>query len=403
MEIRPSRKLSVIGAMKDIQDYKIMKSKADMAPTLVERAKLELEWDKEDRPDDLKLKKQSIKKGEQDIVAKERESLLNYYNDSASMAKWVLEGETEEEQRKRYDVAKRMIISSHEDHVTSAGPGGKPGDLMPEFDIEGIKTVASLAAEKARKLQAVDPTKDIVDMGTGEIVREGEPKPEKGPYKEGEIKDFKEGDQFVQKKYTGGKWVPTGVKAPRYKPGVTINMPDTVTPSMKTKLQTEMFERQQAIDRLNQIEELTKDEYLTYWGKGKAKVSEMAAKAGIATDKISDYAADYEEWATSTKAHTLLWRKLITGVAGGEKEMEAIEAVSINIGGSAKTFRRKLRRQKAMAEVAKQRAQYSIENFGISIKDLSDTKKAEIAKKFPGIIALDEQSADDLLKELGYE
>ena len=164
-----------------------------------------------------------------------------------------------------------------------------------------------------------------------------------------------------------------------------------------------MFERQQAIDRLNQIEELTKDEYLTYWGKGKAKVSEMAAKAGIATDKISDYAADYEEWATSTKAHTLLWRKLITGVAGGEKEMEAIEAVSINIGDSAKTFRRKLRRQKAMAEVAKQRAQYSIENFGISIKDLSDTKKAEIAKKFPGIIALDEQSADDLLKELGYE
>ena len=389
--------------MKDIQDYKIMKSKADMAPTLVERAKLELEWDKEDRPDDLKLKKQSIKKGEQDIVAKERESLLNYYNDSASMAKWVLEGETEEEQRKRYDVAKRMIISSHEDHVTSAGPSGKPGDLMPEFDIEGIKTVASLAAEKAKKLQAVDPTKDIVDMGTGEIVREGEPKPEKGPYKEGEIKDFKEGDQFVQKKYTGGKWVPTGVKAPRYKPGVTINMPDTVTPSMKTKLQTEMFERQQAIDRLNQIEELTKDEYLTYWGKGKAKVSEMAAKAGIATDKISDYAADYEEWATSTKAHTLLWRKLITGVAGGEKEMEAIEAVSINIGDSAKTFRRKLRRQKAMAEVAKQRAQYSIENFGISIKDLSDTKKAEIAKKFPGIIALDEQSADDLLKELGYE
>ena len=396
-------KLSVVGAMKDIQDYKIMKAKADMAPTLVERAKLELEWDKEDRPDDLKLKKQSIKKGEQDIVAKERESLLNYYNDSASMAQWVLEGETEEEQRKRYDVAKRMIISSHEDHVTSAGPGGKPGDLMPEFDIEGIKTVASLAAEKARKLQAVDPTKDIVDMGTGEIVREGEPKPEKGPYKEGEIKDFKEGDQFVQKKYTGGKWVPTGVKAPRYKPGVTINMPDTVTPSMKTKLQTEMFERQQAIDRLNQIEELTKDEYLTYWGKGKAKVSEMAAKAGIATDKISDYAADYEEWATSTKAHTLLWRKLITGVAGGEKEMEAIEAVSINIGDSAKTFRRKLRRQKAMAEVAKQRAQYSIENFGISIKDLSDTKKAEIAKKFPGIIALDEQSADDLLKELGYE
>jgi len=46
MQIRPSRKLSVIGAMKDIQAYKLMKAKVAEAPTLLERAKLELEHDK---------------------------------------------------------------------------------------------------------------------------------------------------------------------------------------------------------------------------------------------------------------------------------------------------------------------------------------------------------------------
>jgi len=42
------------------------------------------------------------------------------------------------------------------------------------------------------------------------------------PYEVGQIKDFKEGDEYVTKKYLGeGKWEIIG-KAPRYKPGVSI-------------------------------------------------------------------------------------------------------------------------------------------------------------------------------------
>ena len=60
------QKLSVTRAMKDIADYKITKAKADMAPTLVERAKLQLEWDKQDRPYDFAMKKNEAKKGQQE-------------------------------------------------------------------------------------------------------------------------------------------------------------------------------------------------------------------------------------------------------------------------------------------------------------------------------------------------
>ena len=58
------RKLSVIGAMKDIQDYKIAKARADEAPTLVERARLQLEHDKKALPLDLKLKSQAVAEGD---------------------------------------------------------------------------------------------------------------------------------------------------------------------------------------------------------------------------------------------------------------------------------------------------------------------------------------------------
>ena len=44
-------------------------------------------------------------------------------------------------------------------------------------------------------------------------------------YKPGQLLDFKVGDKNIQHKYEGGKWVPTGITSPRYKPaGVTVNL-----------------------------------------------------------------------------------------------------------------------------------------------------------------------------------
>ena len=48
------------------------------------------------------------------------------------------------------------------------------------------------------------------------------------PYKIGTIKDFKEGDKFVQKKYTKDGFVPTGKTAKRYKPTTVVNVQDSI-------------------------------------------------------------------------------------------------------------------------------------------------------------------------------
>ena len=203
MQLRPSKSLSVIGAMKDIADYKIMRAKADMAPTLAERAKLQFEWEKEDRPTNLKIKDLDIKGKELDIVDKERESLFKYTNDTANLAKWVLEGKTEEEKRKRYDISKRLITEAHEDQVTSDGPDGKPGDLIPEYDEETIQRVASLAAEKAKILDKYKSGERGIDPETGEVIVEAEYKPTSVKEKSWKTEDD-EGNVYIVKQNEDG-------------------------------------------------------------------------------------------------------------------------------------------------------------------------------------------------------
>lgn len=394
-------KLSVIGAMKDIQDYKIAKSQADLAPTIAEKTKTMWDWQKKDRARDIQIKETALEAGQLSNVEKKRKLMTEILTESAQIAKDAFDKTTTQEEFTEY-------LQTAYEQLKKKGP--QYADELEDKDGNNVIDLAEIPRDKAMEIHAgFLKRKEMVSVSAGarrvpeDVEVEAEYKPTEGPYKEGQIKDFKEGDQFIQKKYTKGEWVPTGTKAPRYKPGVTINMPDTVTPSMKTKLQTEMFERQQAIDRLNQIEELTKDEYLTYYGQGKAKISGMLTKAGMSTDEMKKFTADYGEWASATKVHTLLWRKLITGVAGGEKEMKAIEQTTINVGDSAPTFRRKLSRQKIMAEAALQRAQFSIEHFGKTFKDLTPEQKDNVRERFPFVAAAGEEDADALLKELGYE
>jgi hypothetical protein len=128
-----------------------------------------------------------------------------------------------------------------------------------EMDIKRItaekaKAVEYAAAESGRGVQRTDaekpkegwvqnpydPTSYIEPTGGIELVPlEGMPgmfgkvqngrvveiikghKPAEGPYKEGALKEFKEGDQIIMKEFRGGQWVNTDSVAPRYKPAST--------------------------------------------------------------------------------------------------------------------------------------------------------------------------------------
>lgn len=102
------------------------------------------------------------------------------------------------------------------------------------------KQEMDLYAKKLEEQKLANEREKLWDLQMEDVKTEGKINIEREkarlrtPYTVGEIKEFKEGDQFVTKKYVGPKqgWVPTGVTAPRYKPpemNINIDTSDQVT------------------------------------------------------------------------------------------------------------------------------------------------------------------------------
>ena len=180
----------------------------------------------------------------------------------------------------------------------------------------------------------------------------------------------------------------TEVKTPGV--SVTTNIGDkTVTTATKTKLEGTVLEADSTGDALESIGNVFKDDYLTYLGKGTQKLYTILDKAGVSSGDAQKEISDYTTWKSQVDIQTLMYRKLITGVAGGPEEMKAIEKTTINTKYDSPTqFRAKRRIMVKNTLRVKQRAQYALEYFGKDIGDLTNTQKAEIARKFPLIMSV---------------
>ena len=99
---------------------------------------------------------------------------------------------------------------------------------------------------------------------------------------------------------------------------VTVNLGT----STKTKIEQDIIEGDFKIESFNEIEKLFKDDYLTYKGQTQAAYEKYAEKLGIPVD--TDYLANRTQWKQEAMTTFLAWRKWVTGVAGGEKEMREI-------------------------------------------------------------------------------
>ena len=192
---------------------------------------------------------------------------------------------------------------------------------------------------------------------------------------------------------------------------VNVNMPDTITPKVKSDLQTKIVESDEALDALNQVidPKVFKREYLEYFGEGKAKAAQYADKFGI--DLANKYLGEYTGWKSLVDKQTYAYRKAVTGVAGGEREMKDIEKTYINTSkDSPVMFQAKVRVMRENAKMAKERARYSLEHFSAkSWKDLSPQEQADVAKKFPYItdvtLSKEEttnQEAEEYLRSKGF-
>ena len=79
----------------------------------------------------------------------------------------------------------------------------------------------------------------------------------------------------------------------------------------------------------------------------------------------------------------LLWRKLITGVAGGEREMAFIQATTINPESSYTEFMGTVNMLERNLKVAEQRAKYTLEAFKKPWSELSSEEKQAVQNKYP--------------------
>lgn len=141
------------------------------------------------------------------------------------------------------------------------------------------------------------------------------------------------GQPRKQKPYTGGP-IPEGWRVVR--PGVTTiteeRIPGELPPmekATKTRIEKEIQEADTRISAFKQMSPpdifergLFKDEYLTFKGQWKAGLAPWKEKLGMDIDEA--WLDARQQWYQLSKAQFLAYRKWVTGVAGGEKEMAEI-------------------------------------------------------------------------------
>jgi rRNA processing protein Gar1 len=160
----------------------------------------------------------------------------------------------------------------------------------------------------------------------------------------------------------------------------TINTGD-ISPKTTSALEEEIVHAEKTIEMINRVKELYKREYLQYQGKGQAWLENKLSKAGLSE---GEFAAARQTWAYQIDIASLMFRKLITGVAGGEKEMEMIERIALNTKfDSPAQHEAKMALMPVLAEAAKKRSEYLLKKGFPRPQEATPEAKADAAKMFP--------------------
>lgn len=227
----------------------------------------------------------------------------------------------------------------------------------------------------------------FVDLGEGfmGIVSNGKiksvtAKPQ-GPYKVGQIQEFKEGNKIIYRMFDGQKWVDTGKSAPRYKPQTNITVNTGTTKKTKGELEGQILDSAEIMNDLSDIRKMTKPEYLTWGKRAEMKGAEWASKSGL-SDEYNQDLSDYIGWKKRVETRMLRWRKFITGVAGGPAEMKRIESTTLNVKDSWEGFNATLDEMKRMSVAGIKRADALLKK-GFDIKKMSPEDRAMIFRMDP--------------------
>jgi len=112
------------------------------------------------------------------------------------------------------------------------------------------------------------------------------------------------------------------------------------------KFQEEVVNNQQALDRIQNLETLYEQDFLTY--KGSAKGSWATFMNKLNPNERSKFQARRAKFISAANRDFLTFRKWATGVAGGEKEMAEIKRATFSEDDSPQDFEAKLDAAKSM-------------------------------------------------------
>jgi hypothetical protein len=212
---------------------------------------------------------------------------------------------------------------------------------MPGRMVEGFRS----GQEQRLMREKMKQESDIAKMSlAGKLMEEKEPKYDV-------IENIETGEQRY---IAQGSAIPRGWKTVS-KSSTNISMNVDMAPKTKSDLENKIVMGKDRIARLNRIQQLYKPEFSTYAGQIRSSAGGIAAKAGVAVDE--KFQRDYATWKMLNDKEVMEWRKYITGVAGGEKEMEKIESIHANISDPPTTYKYKLGEMIRFEDAAVKRAE----------------------------------------------
>ena len=125
----------------------------------------------------------------------------------------------------------------------------------------------------------------------------------------------------------------------------------------------------------------SKPEYFEIPHQMKMGISKALERGGITKWKTKEQSKYYTFWKM-VRQESLKERKFFTGVAGGEKEMEAIEATTPNMKDSYSSFVATLENRKVLDQALRKRAMTWLDK-GVNLKGLTPDQRAKLLEQDP--------------------
>ena len=177
----------------------------------------------------------------------------------------------------------------------------------------------------------------------------------------------------------------------------------------KGEIEKKLMTAYEARDLLENMDVLFESEFATYVGKTKAFVAAEAQKMGFKTSQeLNNFLGRRAEWEASVNQYFDAYRKYVTGVAAGEKEIKLIQKSVPNRDDAPSVFRAKIKLQKIKNEqIIKRNEAYKALGIGEITRD-GDNNPTGKYKEFleKNKLTVTKEEAISLvrdLKDAGYQ